>query len=174
MDVIKDEAVLRIKRRSALDTTPLLPAPAELHLSHLAVDGARITVVVVATTHRSAPICPRCGTSADRIHSHYTRMPAELPWHGLAVQLVVTTVATLVSSPLAHNASSPSAYRRAAHGTPALVCRWTGPRPGRGARIPVEQWRRRGQRERTQATLERQGCGRTGFVLLRQRIVRAA
>ena len=72
-----------------MDTTPLLPAPTELHLSHLAIDSDGITVV--ASTRRAAVSCPRCATLARRVHSQYTRRFADLPWHGLAVEIVVTS-----------------------------------------------------------------------------------
>jgi len=74
---------------AVVDEIPLLPAPGELRLAYLAFDDSGITVV--ATTRRSAVDCPRCRTVAHRVHSRYTRRLADLPWHGLAVRLLLTS-----------------------------------------------------------------------------------
>ncbi len=72
-----------------MDVAPTLPAPAELRLCYLAVNATTLTVA--AATRRGSGRCPRCGTATRRIHSHYTRRLADLPWHGMAVRLIVTT-----------------------------------------------------------------------------------
>lgn len=43
---------------------------------------------IVRSTHSSAN-CPSCGTSSGRVHSHYTRDPADLPVAGTTVTLHV-------------------------------------------------------------------------------------
>lgn len=72
-----------------MNPTPLLPAPTEVRLSHLAIDATGITVL--ATTRRSGAVCPCCGVLTRRIHSRYLRRLADLPWHGLQVCLALTT-----------------------------------------------------------------------------------
>jgi transposase len=67
----------------------ILPDPTRLHLLHLSADAQAITVTVI-TTPMSA-CCPRCGQPSTRIHSRYTRRLADLPWHGIAVKLVLQT-----------------------------------------------------------------------------------
>jgi len=71
-----------------VNPTPLLPAPTEVRLSHLAIDATGITVL--ATTRRIGAVCPCCGILTRRIHSLYLRRLADLPWHGLQVCLVLT------------------------------------------------------------------------------------
>ena len=68
-----------------MDAAPLCPAPAELALDRLIVSPEAITVVAIA--RRAAAACPVCGHLAHRVHSHYTRTLADLPWHGMPVQL---------------------------------------------------------------------------------------
>jgi transposase len=50
-------------------------------------DGAA-TVITVRRASRSS-LCPRCGTSSERIHSRYLRRVADLPLAGRPVRLVV-------------------------------------------------------------------------------------
>lgn len=66
----------------------ILPDPTHLHLDHIRLDAAVITLVV-AGKDEHAP-CPLCGQLADRVHSHYVRMLADLPWNGVAVRLQLT------------------------------------------------------------------------------------
>ena len=49
------------------------------------------TVVALLISNSSTAACPRCGTTTDRIHSHYRRTVADLPCHGhiLALRLCV-------------------------------------------------------------------------------------
>jgi transposase len=67
--------------------TRLLPDAATLHLEACAVDAttAQITLRVRAT-QPTAP-CPLCTTPAHRIHSHYERTLADLPWAAYGVRL---------------------------------------------------------------------------------------
>jgi transposase len=67
----------------------IVPDPAHVHLLHLSAE----TAVIIATVRTSAAsaCCPQCGHSSTRVHSHYTRRLADLPWQGLAVKVVVYT-----------------------------------------------------------------------------------
>jgi transposase len=65
----------------------LFPDATRLHLEACALDDAtrQITLAVRATQVR-AP-CPVCTTPASRIHSHYERTLADLPWAAYRVRL---------------------------------------------------------------------------------------
>jgi transposase len=67
----------------------LLPDPVELRLDHLISESNAVTVVV--ETAREAVPCPDCQRPSRRIHSHYTRTLADLPWNGIAVRLRLHT-----------------------------------------------------------------------------------
>jgi transposase len=67
----------------------IVPDPAHVHLLHLAAETTIITATV-RTTAASA-CCPLCGHASTRVHSHYTRRLADLPWQGLALKLVLHT-----------------------------------------------------------------------------------
>ena len=67
----------------------IVPDPAHVHLLHLAAETTVITATV-RTTAASA-CCPLCGHASTRVHSHYTRRLADLPWQGLAVKVVLYT-----------------------------------------------------------------------------------
>lgn len=75
---------------STLATTvlaPLLPAATTLHLDacHVDTTAAQITLLVRSTQARVP--CPLCTTLAQRIHSHYERTLAALPWAEYRVHL---------------------------------------------------------------------------------------
>jgi zinc-finger of transposase IS204/IS1001/IS1096/IS1165 len=65
--------------------TLLLPDCDHLHLSTIETDPNQVTLILSITD--AHPACPDCGTSALRIHSHYTRTLADLPWAARAVRL---------------------------------------------------------------------------------------
>jgi transposase len=67
----------------------LLPDPAEVRLDHLISESNAVTVVV--QTAREAVPCPDCQHPSRRVHSHYTRTLADLPWNGIAVRLRLHT-----------------------------------------------------------------------------------
>jgi transposase len=67
----------------------LLPDPAELRLDHLISESNAVTVVVQTT--REAVPCPDCQHPSRRVHSHYIRTLADLPWSGVAVRLRLHT-----------------------------------------------------------------------------------
>src|SRR6516162_1181985 len=63
----------------------LLPAVEGLQLTQVEVDPTRICLTVAVTTATAS--CPVCHMSSHRIQSRYTRIIADLPWAGVAVQL---------------------------------------------------------------------------------------
>lgn len=72
---------------SAAEVLALVPAPSELRLERLCTEPGRLVVVAVA--RRGEAPCPACGAASRRVHSRYERCLADLPWHGLAVALIV-------------------------------------------------------------------------------------
>jgi transposase len=66
----------------------ILPDPAHLRLDHVRVDADIITLVVAAKGDHA--YCPLCSQHSDRVHSHYVRSLADLPWNGVTVQLQLT------------------------------------------------------------------------------------
>jgi transposase len=69
------------------EVVALVPAPSELEMQRVIVEPTR--VLVIAQARHPAASCPACGSSSARVHSHYHRQLADLPWHGLAVALRV-------------------------------------------------------------------------------------
>lgn len=63
----------------------LLADPAAIDLECFVSEPKAITVVVKAV--QSQPCCPKCGQPSTSLHSHYQRIVADLPWHGVAIQL---------------------------------------------------------------------------------------
>jgi hypothetical protein len=58
-----------------------------LHVRQAALHDDTLTVHLQASA--SAAACLQCHQPAARIHSHYTRTAADLPWAGAAVRLVL-------------------------------------------------------------------------------------
>src|SRR5581483_5227188 len=75
-------------RRSAMDLLPyLLPLGTTLRVHALAINAEAQTVTVeLEATAPNCP-CPSCQQPAERIHSHYRRTVADLPWASLTVSL---------------------------------------------------------------------------------------
>lgn len=67
--------------------TALCPDPSAWRLSWIALRPNRI--VLHLDPLRKAASCPLCGTPSVRVHSHYQRIPRDLPWGRWPVQLVV-------------------------------------------------------------------------------------
>jgi len=67
----------------------LIPDAESVELLEVRADEAGVTLVVRAD--RPTVCCPDCGLPATRIHSWYQRTPADLPWQGLPVQVLVHT-----------------------------------------------------------------------------------
>ena len=65
----------------------LLPVAADLHLDALEIHTTDPTISLVATSIQATSNCPSCHQSATRVHSHYARTLADLPWADLAVRL---------------------------------------------------------------------------------------
>src|SRR5918997_5140554 len=63
----------------------LLADPDAIRLVEIIQHPSSLTLVVRAT--RAQAECPRCHRPSTRVHSYYTRSPADLPWHGVAVRL---------------------------------------------------------------------------------------
>jgi transposase len=67
----------------------LLADPDAIHLGKIIQHHSSLTLVVKAT--RTEDECPRCHRPSARVHSYYTRSVADLPWHGIAVNLHLRT-----------------------------------------------------------------------------------
>jgi transposase len=67
----------------------LLADPAAIHLEKIIQHHSSLTLVVKAAPTEAE--CPRCHRTSTRVHSYYTRKVADLPWHGVAVQLHLRT-----------------------------------------------------------------------------------
>ena len=68
-----------------MDKPTLLPDPTCLHLRLLDASTTTITAVVMTTSSEAE--CPLCHRASTRIHSHYVRQVADLPWMSCAVRL---------------------------------------------------------------------------------------
>lgn len=68
-----------------MPTSHLLADPQAIRLEKIIQHPSSLTLVVRAT--RAGAECPRCHSLSSRLHSHYTRSVADLPWHGVAVKL---------------------------------------------------------------------------------------
>src|SRR2546428_8002564 len=68
-------------------TSPFLPLPTGLEIATVqTVDD--LLIVHVVSTRMTSP-CPLCFCPAQRRHSHYTRVVADLPCAGFRVQLLL-------------------------------------------------------------------------------------
>src|SRR5215218_4269909 len=67
----------------------LLADPTSIRLEKIVQHDCSLTLVVSATRRQAE--CPRCHRPSTRVHSYYTRMVADLPWHGVAVRLHLRT-----------------------------------------------------------------------------------
>jgi transposase len=68
-------------------SSPFLPLPTGLKIATISMREDLLIVQVVSTNMRSC--CPLCFCSAERRHSQYTRMAADLPCAGFRVQLIL-------------------------------------------------------------------------------------
>jgi transposase len=69
--------------------TPLLTDQKVLAVERIVVSD--ILIVLIVKTRQPTAQCPRCHYPSRRVHSHYTRTVADLPWQGVAVQLMLRT-----------------------------------------------------------------------------------
>lgn len=67
----------------------LLADPTSIRLEKIVQLDSSLILVVSAT--RALAECPRCHHPSTRVHSYYTRSPADLPWHGVAIKLELRT-----------------------------------------------------------------------------------
>ena len=63
----------------------LLPEAQSLQLENVAIDTKTVSLSVAST--RPSASCPVCGQKTFRLHSHYRRTVADLPWGGRSVRL---------------------------------------------------------------------------------------
>ena len=61
--------------------------PEELEV--VSSDVAEKVITITAVSTQTAPCCPLCGTSASRIHSHYSRQLTDMPCAGQRVRLIL-------------------------------------------------------------------------------------
>jgi transposase len=67
------------------DTRTILPDTQTLKLLYVCASGESITLA--ARTTSAEVCCPVCGTLSRRVHSHYLRTLADLPWQGIPVSV---------------------------------------------------------------------------------------
>jgi transposase len=72
-----------------MSITALLADPEALRPSFIRPSLGLITLIVRTTATRAQ--CPRCHRTSSRVHSRYTRTVADLPWHGVSVNLELHT-----------------------------------------------------------------------------------
>ncbi len=70
-------------------TQLLLPSQTDLRLDRVVIDDHTHTLVLEVTSTQDAPRCPSCARAATRVHSHYTRTLADLPWAEVAVRVEI-------------------------------------------------------------------------------------
>jgi transposase len=72
-----------------MSVSTLLADPDATCLEYIRPSLGAITLVVKTTA--SSAMCPRCQTRSSLVHSRYTRRVADLPWHGVRVNLELHT-----------------------------------------------------------------------------------
>lgn len=72
-----------------MDKTPLLADSQALDLESITTSDTQ--VVLVVKTIQPTTSCPCCHQPTSRVHSHYQRIVADLPWQGVSVQLQLLT-----------------------------------------------------------------------------------
>lgn len=66
----------------------LLPKIPGLRLAETTVDAEAVSLTLASTSLPAA--CPACGQKTARLHSHYERTVADLPWGGRGVRLLLS------------------------------------------------------------------------------------
>jgi transposase len=120
----------------------LLPAPTLIRLDYLVASDVQITLV--AHTYQGEAACPNCGRPATRVQNQYTRTSADLPWHGIPVQLQLRLRRLFCDQPRCpteiFTVNSPAYYARLTSPgrgiepppmRPASEMEWCGERKGR-------------------------------------------
>src|SRR6266480_13636 len=120
-------------------SSPFLPLPAGLKIATTSMREDVLLVQVVSTNVRSC--CPLCFCPAERRHSQYTRLVADLPCAGFRVQLILhvrrffcDTADCIHQEDHDANAFPPSCCR--GHGSRSVSARLFN----RLAKLPVESW----------------------------------
>lgn len=72
-----------------MDANTLLANPQIIHLDSFISEPNAITIVV--HSRQEQPMCPSCNQLSSSFHSHYQRKVADLPWHGVVVQIQLNT-----------------------------------------------------------------------------------
>jgi transposase len=72
-----------------MDITTLIVDPAAINIRHFISNPHSITVVAQAV--HSQAHCPKCRHPSTSLHSHYQRIIADLPWHGVSVRRQLQT-----------------------------------------------------------------------------------
>jgi transposase len=67
----------------------LLPGSTGLRLVTWNLDPSKAALVLTVISHQATPFCPLCNEPARRIHSHYQRTLADLPWRSWRVRLLL-------------------------------------------------------------------------------------
>jgi transposase len=65
----------------------LLPNPVGLQLVGWQLDPAQAVIALSLRSQQTIPSCPRCQAPTERVHSHYRRTLADLPWGDWSVRL---------------------------------------------------------------------------------------
>lgn len=76
----------------------LFSTTAALHVDAIHCDHDRIQIELSVAGITAA--CPKCAQCSARVHSHYTRKCADLPWGGRAVQIQLTVRRFFCDNPL--------------------------------------------------------------------------
>ena len=63
----------------------LLPKTIPLRLDTWHINDAHAQITLLIASTQAAPRCSGCDVPARRVHSHYTRTLADLPWSGYAI-----------------------------------------------------------------------------------------
>jgi transposase len=84
----------RFEEETAFISTPattvlarLLPDATRLHLDAWSIDDTATQITLTVRSTQATATCPLCTTPAHRIHSHYDRTLADLPWAHYRVRL---------------------------------------------------------------------------------------
>lgn len=65
----------------------LLPAAVDLRLEALEVETLDPSITIIVTSTQPTSLCPSCHQPATRVHSHYHRTLADVPWATAAIRL---------------------------------------------------------------------------------------
>ena len=79
-------------------TTMLLPKSAHLEINEMVVDQDML--ILKARSTQTEAICPYCRRPSGRVHSHYSRFVADLPWAEWRVCLELTVRRFFCDEPL--------------------------------------------------------------------------